>query len=52
LKATLITLCFILTVDLQINLLKFVSVHGSVVQPAYTNIVFGYKQAQQYSRTY
>ena len=41
-KATLI----IVTVDLQI---KFVSGHGTVVQPACTNIVFGYPQAQQYN---
>jgi len=35
LKTTLITLCFILTDDLQIKILKFVSGHGTVVQPAY-----------------
>jgi len=29
---------------------KFVAGHGAVVQPASINIVFGYKQAQQYSR--
>jgi len=28
LKATLITFCFILTDDLQINILKFVTVHA------------------------
>jgi len=48
LKAALITLCFILTVGLQINIFKFVFGHDTVVQPACTNIVFGYKQAQQY----
>jgi len=32
--------------------LKFVSGHDSVVQPVCTNIIFGYKQAHQYSRTY
>ena len=31
-------------------MLKFVAGHGAVVQPASINIVFGYKQAQQYSR--
>ena len=29
---------------------KFVAVHGTAVQPACINIVFGYKQAEQYSR--
>jgi len=29
-----------------------VSGHGTVVYPACTDIVFGYKQAQQYSRTH
>jgi len=50
LRATLLTLCFILADDLRINILKFVAGHGAVVQPASINIVFGYKQAQQYSR--
>jgi len=50
LRSTLITLCFILADDLRINILKFVAGHGAVVQPASINIVFGYKQAQQYSR--
>jgi len=50
LTATLITLCFILADDLRINILKFVAGHCAVVQPASINIVFGYKQAQQYSR--
>ena len=36
--------------DFHVNILKFVSGHGSVVQPASINIVFGCKQAQQYSR--
>jgi len=52
LKATLITLCFILTVDLQINILKFVFGRGTGFQPACAKIVFGCKQAQQYSRKY
>ena len=50
LRAKLITLCFILADDLLMNILKFVAGHGAVVQPASINIVFGYKQAQQYSR--
>jgi len=52
LKATLITLCFVLADDLHINILKFVVGHGTVVQPVSINIVFGCKQAQQYSRTH
>ena len=51
LRETLITLCFVLADDLHINILKFVAAHGTVVQPACINIVFGCKQAQQYSRT-
>jgi len=47
LKATLITLCFIVADDLHVNILKFVAGHGTVVQPACINIVSGYKQAQQ-----
>ena len=31
---------------------KFIYGHGTVVQPASINIVFGCKQAQQYSRTH
>jgi len=31
------------------SLLKFVAGHGPLVQPASINIVFGYKQAQQYT---
>jgi len=51
LKATLITLCFILTDDLYvIDILKFVAGHGTELQPACINIVFGYQQAQQYNR--
>jgi len=42
--------CLILADDLQINKLKFIAVHGTVVQPACINIVFGYKQAQPSSR--
>jgi len=52
LRATLITICFVLADDLHINILKFVAGHGTVVQPASINIVFGCKQAQQYSRTH
>jgi len=33
-----------------LNILKIVAGHGPVVQPASINIVFVYKQAQQYSR--
>jgi len=43
---------FVLADDLHINILKFVAGHGTVVQPASINIVSGWKQAQQYSRTY
>jgi len=50
LRATLITLCFILADDLHVNILKFVAGHGTVVQTVSINIVFGGKQAQQYSR--
>ena len=32
--------------------IKFVAGHGTVVQPVSINIVFGCKQAQQYSRTH
>ena len=49
-RATIITLFFVLADDLHINILKFVAGHGTVVQPSWINIVFGYKQAQQYSR--
>jgi len=52
LRATLITLCFAFADDLHVNMLKFVAGHGTVVQPASINIVFGCKQAQQYSRTH
>jgi len=41
LRATLITLCFVLAEDLHVNILKFVAGDGSVVQPASINIVFG-----------
>jgi len=43
LRATLITLCFVLADDLHLNILKFVAGHGTVVQPASISIVFGYK---------
>jgi len=52
LRATLITLYFVLADDLHINIRKFVAGHGTVVQPASINIVCGCKQAQQYSRTH
>jgi len=52
LRATLITLCFVVADDVHINILKYVAAHGTVVQPASINIVFGCKQAQQYSRTH
>jgi len=52
LRATLITLCFVLADELRINILKFVAGHRTVVQPASVNIVFGCKQAQQYSKTH
>jgi len=52
LRATLITLCFVLADDLHINVLKFVLGHDTVVQPVSINIVFGCKQAQQYSKTH
>jgi len=52
LRATLTTLCFVLADDLHINILKFVAGHGIIVQPVSINIVFGCKQAQQYSRTH
>ena len=42
---------FVLADDLHINILKFFAGHNTVVQPASINIVFGCKQAQQYSRT-
>ena len=51
-KVLLITLCIVLADDLHINILKFVAGHGTVVQTASINIVFGCKQAQQYSRTH
>jgi len=51
-KATLITLCFILTNDLEINKLNFVVGHGAVVQHGCNTIRLWYKQAQQYSRTH
>jgi len=57
LRATRITLCFVLADDLHItylnlycNILKFVAGHGAVVQPTSVNIVFGYKQPQRHSR--
>jgi len=33
-----------------LNILIIVAGHGTVVQPTSINIVFGYKQAQKYSR--
>jgi len=35
----------------NVNILKFVAGHGTVVQPACINIVFGCKEAQQCGRT-
>jgi len=52
LRATLITVCFVFADDLHINILKFVAAHGTIVQPASIYIVFGCKQAQQYSKTH
>jgi len=52
LRATPITLCFVLADDLHINILKFVAGQGTVVKLASINIVFGCKQAQQLSRTH
>ena len=49
-ESNIITLCFVLACDLLINILRFVAGHGTVVQPVSINIVFGCKQAQQYSR--
>jgi len=43
LRAILITLCFVLADDLNINILKFIAGYGTVVQPASSNIVFGCK---------
>jgi len=47
-----ITLCFVLADDLHINILEFVAGRGTVVHSVSIIIVFGCKQAQQYSRTY
>jgi len=52
LRATPITLCFVLADDLHIYILKFVAGRGTVDQPVSIKIVFGCKQAQQYSRTH
>jgi len=49
-RTTLIALCFVLSGDLHINILKFVAGHGAVVQPASITIVIACKRAQQYSR--
>jgi len=51
-KATLITLCFIPTNDLEINILNFVVGHGTVAQLGWTIIRLCCKQTQQYNRTY
>jgi len=42
LRATLITLCFVLADDLHINVLN-VAGHGTVLQPACINIALGEK---------
>jgi len=52
LRATLITLCFVLADDLHINMLKLVAGQGTVVPSVSINIVVRCKQAQQYSRTH
>jgi len=52
LRATLITVRFVLADDLHINILKSVAGYGTVVQPTCINIVFGCQQAQQYNRTH
>jgi len=49
LRATLITLCFVLADDLHII---FVAGHGTVVQPDSINMAFICKQTQPYSRTH
>ena len=49
-RATLIALSFVLADNLHINILKFAAEQGTIVQPVSSNIVFGYKEAQQYSR--
>ena len=51
-RARVSTLCFVLADELHINVVKFVAGYGAVVQPASINIVFGCKQAQQYSITH
>ena len=43
LRATLITLYFVLADDSHMNILTCVAAHGTVVQPASINIVFGCK---------
>jgi len=45
LRATLITLCFVLADDLHVNILNFVAGHGTVIQTASINMVLGCKQA-------
>jgi len=52
LRATLITLCFVVEEDLHINILNFVAGHSTAVQLAPSNIVFGCKQTQRYGRTH
>jgi len=52
LRATIITLCFVVADDLHMNIHKFVAGHRTVVQPASIKIVFGCKQAQQHSRAH
>ena len=52
LKATLITVCFIPTNDLEINKPNFVVGHGIVVQLGCTTIRLWYKQEQQYGKTH
>jgi len=51
-KTTPITLCFILTNDLEINKPNFVVGHGTAVQLGCTTIRLWHKEARQYSRTH
>ena len=52
LRATLITLCFVLADDLHINIQYLTLLLDTVLQLSLLPIVFGCKQAQQYSRTH
>ena len=50
LRATLITLCFVLPNDLHYTWIYCWTRYCSLLQPSSINIVFGCKQAQQYNR--